>query len=68
MILIQYFLAKQRMRLAMSQIAWRRADQLGDFMAVLELRAIDLDDRARILHQRLGCRFHDSGFSASGWP
>ena len=44
MILVQHFLAQQRMRLAMAQISGRRADQLGDFVAVLELGAIDLDD------------------------
>ena len=45
------FLAESGMGLAMSQISGRRADQLGDFMAVLELRAVDLDDRPRIPEQ-----------------
>ena len=67
-ILVQYFLAQQRMRFAMPQISGRRADQLGDLMAVLELGAIDLDDRARILDQRFGCRFDDAGLAGSGRP
>ena len=49
-ILIQHFLAQQRMRFAMSQISGRRADQLRNLVTVLEFRAIDLDDCARIAH------------------
>src|SRR5258707_15680455 len=56
------------MRFAMSQVSGRRTDQLGDFMAVLELRAIDLDDGARVLEQRFGGRFHNASFSRSGRP
>ena len=50
-ILVQHFLAEQGMRLAMPQISGRRADQLGDLVAVLELGAVDLDHRARIPQQ-----------------
>ena len=67
-ILIQHFLRQQRMRLAMSQVSGRRADQLRDLVAVLELGAIDLDDRARILQQRLGGGFDDAGLARAGRP
>ena len=52
----------------MSQVSGRRTDQLGDLVAVLELGAVDLDDRARILQQRLGGRFDDAGLSRAGRP
>ena len=67
-ILVQHFLAQQRVRLAMPQISGRRADQLRDLMAVLELRAIDLDHGARILHQRFGSRLDDPGLTGTGRP
>ncbi len=66
-ILVQHFLAQQRMRFAMPQVSGRRADQLGNLMTVLEFRAIDLDDCARIAHQRFGGRFHDAGLAGSRW-
>src|ERR1700676_5522847 len=53
------------MGLAMSQISGRRADQLGDLMAMLELSAIDLDDSARILQQCFRGGFNDAGFTRS---
>ena len=37
-------------------------------MAVLKLRAIDLDYCSRILQQRLGGGFHDASFSGAGGP
>src|SRR5579864_4784878 len=43
MILRQFFLRDQRMGFPVSQIAWRRADQLGDLVRMLKLRAIHLD-------------------------
>ena len=46
--LIENLLAQQRMRLAMSQVSGRRTDELRNFMTVLEFRAINLDNRARI--------------------
>ena len=67
-ILIQHFLAQQRMRFAMSQVSGRRADQLRDLMAVLKLGAIDLDDRARILQQRFRGGFHDARLARAGRP
>src|SRR5713101_2150324 len=51
------------MGLAMTQIARRRANQLGNFVRVLELRAIDLYDRASIPKKDLRGRFHDARLS-----
>ena len=66
MILIQHFLAQQRMRLAVPQISGRRADQLGDLMAVLELGAINLDARAWIAEQSFRDRFDYASFARAG--
>src|SRR5258708_32920519 len=41
--LVQGFLGQQRMGFPVPQIAWRRANQFGDLVAVLEFRAIDSD-------------------------
>ena len=60
------FLAQRRMRFAMPQISGRRADQLGDLMAMLELRAIDLDNGVRIAHQAFGHGFHQPGLARPG--
>ena len=46
-VLVEHFLAQQRMGLAMAQVSGRRANQLGDFVAVLELGAIDFDHARR---------------------
>jgi len=45
--------AEQRIRLAMSQVSGRRADQFGDLMAVLELGAVDLDHGMSVPYQCL---------------
>jgi hypothetical protein len=45
----------------MAEISRRRPDQLGYLMTVLELGAINLDNRASILEQRLRCRFDGTG-------
>src|ERR1051325_1673719 len=66
MILVQDFLGQQWMRLAMPQISRRRADEFCDFVAVLELGAIDLDDRSRILQQGLGGGFYDTRLPRTG--
>src|SRR5882672_10365832 len=63
--LIQRFLRQQWMRFAVSQVSWGRPDQLCDFMAVLKLRAIDLDYGSRIVQQRFGCRLHDASLSGA---
>src|SRR4051794_985718 len=56
------------MRFAVAEIAGRRADQLCDFMAVLKLRAIDFDNRARILDECFSCRLNDTSLAASRGP
>src|ERR1044071_6716537 len=50
----------------MSQIARRRTDELGDFVAVLELCAVNLDESAWIPEQNLRSGFHDSRFTRAG--
>src|SRR5262249_37792733 len=61
--LAKRLLCQQRMSLAMPQISWRRANQLGDLMRVLKLRAVDLDARARIAKQCLRHRLHYAGLA-----
>src|ERR1700685_1896001 len=56
------------MRLAMTQVSRRRSDQLGDFMRVLELGAIDLNASPRTAEQSLGHGFNHAGFSRSRGP
>src|ERR1019366_1117180 len=50
----------------MPQVSGRRADQFGDFVAMLELRAIDLNYRARIAHQAFRSGFHQPRLAAPG--
>src|SRR5258708_7412867 len=66
--LVQHFLRQQGMRFPMSQISWRRADKLRNFMTMLELGTVDLDDRARVLQQRLSGRFDDAGLTRASRP
>jgi len=66
--LVQRLLAQYRVCLAMPEISGRRANQLGDFVAVLVFRAIDLDHCLGITQQRFGHRFHRAGFSRSRRP
>src|SRR2546428_604239 len=68
MMLIQGFLGQQWMRFAVSQVSRGRADQLGDLMTVLKLRAIDLDYCSRILQQGLGGCLYDASLSGAGRP
>src|SRR5262245_32884418 len=37
----------------MAEVAWRRADQLGDLVRVLEFRAINLNDRVSVSEEHL---------------
>src|ERR1700722_17491283 len=55
------------MRFPVPQVSWRRSNQLRNFVAVLKLCAVDLDHRARVLEQRLGGRFDNTGLAGSGW-
>ncbi len=64
----QRFLGDQGMRFAVAKIARRRADQLGDFVGVLEFRAIDFDDGARAAKQNFRRRFHDARFAGARRP
>jgi hypothetical protein len=61
MMLVKYFLRKERVRLPVSKVTGR--NQLRDFMTVLIFRAVDLDDRLGIAEQRLHGSLHDSRFS-----
>ena len=66
--LVQRFLRQQRMGLAMAQVSRRRADQLGDFVRVLEFGAVDLDAGAGVAEERFGHGFDDPGFARAGGP
>src|SRR5262249_6579744 len=46
-------------RLPVPQVTWRRTNELGDLMRVLELGAVHLDDRARIPKQNLCGSLHN---------
>ena len=50
----------------MAKIAGRGTDELGDFMAVLELGAVYLDERIRVLQECLDGGFHYVRFSGAG--
>ena len=67
-VLVEHFLAQQGMGFAMPQVSGRRADQLGDFVAVLELRAIDLDHRPRVAHQAFRGGLHHARLARPGRP
>src|SRR5216683_3936418 len=48
------------MRLAMPQVSWGRANQLGNFMRVLKFRAIYLNHGAGVAKENFRSRFHDT--------
>ena len=52
----------------MSQISRRRANQLGNLVRMLELRAINLDASPRVPKQRLGHRFDHARLARSRRP
>lgn len=56
------------MRLAMAEVSGRRADQLGDLVAVLKLCAVDLDDRAAIAYETFRRGFDQSGLTGASRP
>lgn len=66
MVLIESFLSEQRVGFAMPEISRRRSDQFRDFMAVLELGAIDSSDRVRIADKRLRRGFYCPCLSGTG--
>src|SRR5260370_12368033 len=49
-VMVEHFLAEQRMRLAVTQISGRRSHQLGNLVAVLKLGANNLAQDAGIAH------------------
>src|SRR6476620_4325676 len=53
------------MSFPVTEVAWRRTNQLRDLVRVLKLRAIDLNDRASIAKQNLGSRFHEVRFAGT---
>src|SRR5438270_13639030 len=53
------------MSLAVAQIPRRRANQFGDLVTVLKLRAIDLDAGALFAEERLGNRFYNASLARS---
>src|SRR5580765_7951655 len=53
------------MSFPVTEVAWRRTNQLRDLVRVLKLRAIHLNDRASIAKQNLGSRFHDACFAGT---
>src|SRR5216683_1811991 len=54
------------MRFAVAQVARRRANQFRDFVGVLKLRTIHLDNRAWVAEQYFGRGFHNAGFAGTG--
>src|SRR5262249_2249798 len=65
--LAKRLLCQQWMSLTMPQISRRRANQLGDLMRMLKLRAVDLDAGARIAKQCLRHRLHYAGLARTRW-
>jgi hypothetical protein len=63
---MESFLRKQGMRLAVAEVSRRRADQLGNFVRVLELGAINLDAGAGVPKQRFGNGFNHARLTGTG--
>ena len=63
--LIQSLLGQHGVCFSVPQIARRRADQLGDPVAVLKFGAVNLDERAAVAQQRLGCGLPNPCFPGS---
>ena len=66
--LIERLLRKQRVGLAVPEIARRRADQFCDFMGVLELGAVDLDDCVRVAEENFRGGLDDASLAGAGGP
>jgi hypothetical protein len=54
------------MSFAVAEIARGRADDLGDFVGVLEFGAVDFDDGAGAAEENLRGGFNDAGFAGAG--
>ncbi len=66
MVLVEDFLTQQWMGFPVSQVSRRGSNQFGDFMAVLELGAVDLNYPAGVANQPLGRGFDEPGFPGPG--
>src|SRR5258708_44336 len=64
--LVDRLLAQERVSLPMAEITRRRADELGDLVAVLEFRTVDFDYRLWITEQAFRGSLHGPGFAGSG--
>src|SRR5690349_20026642 len=51
----------------MTQVSGRRTDQLGDLVAVLELRTVDLDHRAGFAGETFCHRFDRARLTRARW-
>src|SRR5580698_8340309 len=54
------------MGFAMPEISRRRTDQFCDFVAVLKLGAVDLQDTSGVAHKRFRSGFHQAGLAGPG--
>jgi len=52
----------------MAEVSRGRTNQLGDFVRVLELCAVDLNHQPGITKKNLGCCFDDAGLTGPGRP
>ncbi len=65
-VLVEHLLAEERVGFAVAEVAGRRADELGDFVAVLEFGAIDFNDGAIGAGEGFGGGFDDPGLAGAG--
>src|SRR5262245_6682653 len=65
---LQVLLRQQRRRLAVSEIARGRADELRDFVRMLKLGAVNLHHRMRIAEERFGGGLDRARFARPGRP
>ena len=63
--LLQDFLRDHGLGFAMAEIARRRADQLGDLVAVLELSAVNLNHGAVIAEENLSRRLDQASLAGA---
>jgi hypothetical protein len=67
-VLFQDFLSDQRLGLAVTEIPWRRANELGDLVAVLKLRTVSLHHGTHVAEEDFRRRFHQAGFAGPRRP
>ena len=66
--LVELFLREERLGLPVTQVAGRGTDEFGDFVAVLELRAINLNDRAHVAKKHFRRGFDQASLSGTRGP